>query len=238
MENYFNYFTEIEESFQRHRGTPALLSALDWALIESWKEAGIPLDAVRTGIERTFEKFARRPQRFRKVNGLGYCTQEVLRAAEQATQAAVESGAMRAGGREAAPPFAEEEILRLLDQGIHALEKACGMARSDNQSELAEDFSKAAEELRKLASQGSGQLLNDLQKCERSLTAIEDKLTASLTRGSSVELLTQLREEVERGMAPFRRTMNAAQIESLERQFLKKRLFEYYRVPRLSLFYL
>ncbi|MGH9355053.1 MAG: hypothetical protein ACRD10_02890, partial [Terriglobia bacterium] len=201
MENYFNYFTETEESFQRHRGTPTLLSALDWALIEAWKEAGIPLDAVRTGIERTFEKFARRPQRFRKVNGLGYCTQEVLRAAEQSTHAAIESGDLRAARREAAPPFAENEVMKLLDGGAIALEKACGTARADGQPELAEDFSAAAGELKKLALQGSGQLLNDLEKCERSLTVVEDKLTASLTRGSSIELLTQLREEVERGMA-------------------------------------
>ncbi len=238
MENYFNYFTEVEECFQRYRGTPNLLSALDWALIESWKEAGIPLEAVRSGIQRTFEKYARRPRRFQKVNGLGYCTQEVLRAAEQANQAAVESGATRARGQDAAPPFAEDAILRLLADGMRALEKASGAARAAGQYALAEDFTQAAEELRKLASQGSGQILNDLQKFERSLTVMEDKLTASLTRGSSVELLTQLREEVERGMAPFRRTMNASQIESLERQFLKKRLFEHYGLPRLSLFYL
>ncbi len=38
--NYFNYFTEIEEHFQRARGTGLfLLSPLDWALIESWKIA-------------------------------------------------------------------------------------------------------------------------------------------------------------------------------------------------------
>jgi len=238
LENYFNYFTEVEECFSKCRGVPNLLSALDWALIESWKEAGIPLEAVCTGIERTFEKFGRRPQRFQKVNGLGYCTQEVLRAAEQANQAAIESGATRYIGRDAAPPFAEAEILRLLEQGAQALGRASGAARAGGKLWLAEDLTQTAEELKKLASQDSGQLMAGLEKFERSLTAIEDKLTASLTRGSSVDLLTELREEVERGMTPFRRTMNGAQIESLERQFLKKRLFEHYGLPRLSLFYL
>jgi len=46
VENYFNYFTEIEEHFQRRRGTLLLLSPLDWALMETWKDAGIPLEAV------------------------------------------------------------------------------------------------------------------------------------------------------------------------------------------------
>ena len=49
MENYFNYFTEIEEHFQRRRGGILLLSTLDWALIETWKDAGIPLEAALRG---------------------------------------------------------------------------------------------------------------------------------------------------------------------------------------------
>lgn len=41
--NYFNYFTEVEEQFQRSRATGLfLLSPLDWALIESWKKRGHP----------------------------------------------------------------------------------------------------------------------------------------------------------------------------------------------------
>ena len=46
LENYFNYFTEIEERYQRRRGAGLLLSTLDWALIETWKDAGIPLEGV------------------------------------------------------------------------------------------------------------------------------------------------------------------------------------------------
>ena len=49
--NYFNYFTEIEERFQQRRGSILLLSTLDWALIETWQEAGIPLDAALRGID-------------------------------------------------------------------------------------------------------------------------------------------------------------------------------------------
>ena len=89
METYFNYFTEIEEHFQRRRGTLLLLSPLDWALMETWKDAGIPLEAVLRGIDATFEKWERRPKRFQKVNGLAYCSQEVLTSAEEMKEAAV-----------------------------------------------------------------------------------------------------------------------------------------------------
>ena len=71
MRNYFNYFTEIEERFQQRRGTILLLSTLDWALIEMWREAGIPLEAVLRGIDAAFDKYeARQKQaRMQRVNG-------------------------------------------------------------------------------------------------------------------------------------------------------------------------
>ena len=89
MDNYFNYFTEIEEHFQRRRGTLLILSPLDWALMEMWKDAGIPLEAVLRGIDTTFDKWERRPSRTRKVNGLAFCSQEVLASAEEMKEAAV-----------------------------------------------------------------------------------------------------------------------------------------------------
>ena len=89
MENYFNYFTEIEEHFQRRRGGILLLSTLDWALIETWKDAGIPQEAVLRGIDAAFERYDKRPSRSRKVNSLAYCAQEVLAAAEEMKEAAV-----------------------------------------------------------------------------------------------------------------------------------------------------
>jgi len=103
---------------------------------------------------------------------------------------------------------------------------------------LHEDLGGAAASLRDIEARASGGPTQSLEDLERHLTALEEKLAASLTRASSTELLARLRAEVERGIAPYRGKMMAAQIESLERQFLKKRLFEHYQIPRLSLFYL
>src|ERR1035437_1524910 len=72
--NYFNYFTEIETRFQQRRGSILMLSTLDWALIETWREAGVPLEAVLRGIDAAFAKHdaqaLRGTRRQRKVNGL------------------------------------------------------------------------------------------------------------------------------------------------------------------------
>src|ERR1700728_1386562 len=97
--NIFNYFTEIEEHFQRRWGGILRLSPLDWVLMESWKDAGSPLEAVLRGIDVTFEHYERRPSKTRKVNGLGFCSQEVLAAAEDMKEAAVGAS----GGKSAHP---------------------------------------------------------------------------------------------------------------------------------------
>ena len=236
MENYFNYFTEIEECFRRCRGTPTLLSTLDWALIESWKEAGIPLEAALTGIERAFQKFAKRPQPFRRINGLTYCVQAVLQAAEDVNIAQVESGARASHHGSERAPFAPEEIIAHLNQCAAALEKASADCRARNEEVLAEDIGEVAKTILKFGS--GGELGVDLEDLEQRLSALEEKLTAALTRAASIDLLTEVRKEVDRGLVSYRQKMTGPQIESLERQFLKKRLYEHYAVPRLSLFYL
>ena len=90
MRNYFNYFTEIEERFQQRRGSLLLLSTLDWALIETWREAGIPLEAVLRGIDAAFDKYEARQKRgrMRRINGLAWCAQAVMEAAEELREAA------------------------------------------------------------------------------------------------------------------------------------------------------
>ncbi len=238
MENYFNYFTEIEERFRRCRGTPSLLSTLDWALIEAWKEAEIPLEAALAGIDRSFQKFARKPRRVQKINGLAYCSQEVLLAAAEMRAVVVQGGARGALRKETEPEFPPEMLLEFLRRNAQAIESAARAARASGQAVLADDLADCGRALDKIAADHQAQPANDLEELERRLTAIEDKLVAAMTRGSSTELLASLRSEVDRELAAVRRKMTGLQIDALERQYLKKRLFECYRVPRLSLFYL
>ena len=236
MENYFNYFTEIEECFRKCRGTPTLLSTLDWALIESWKEAGIPLEAVLIGIDRTFQKFAKRPQRFRKVNSLAYCTQEVLRAAEE-LKAAIAEGGVRTESKPAAKlPFSSDEVQSYIIHGADIVQSSSTRAALNGAGFLATDLGDVAAELRAIAAQGD--ITANLEELERRLSALEEKLAASLTRLAPVHLLAEVRREVDKGLVGCRQKMTGPQIESLQRQLVKKRLFERYQVPRLSLFYL
>jgi hypothetical protein len=241
VENYFNYFTEIEEHFQRRRGTILLLSTLDWALIETWKDAGIPLEAALRGIDAAFERWERRPSKTRKVNSLAYCAQEVLAAAEEMKEAEV--GTARAKKPDAG--FAPKAIAAYLDNNSAALDAASGALPPPVQG-LA---SATAATLRDLAQFSvarvsgpghtpAGRAPISLEDLERRLTVLEDKLFASLLAATPDEQLLAVRAEADRELAPYRRNMSAPQIEQLQKQYVHKRLLERYGLPRLSLFYM
>src|SRR5437867_13150923 len=74
--NYFSYFSEIEDTFIRRRGKHLMLSPIDWALIESWKERGVPLHVALRAIEHAFDSHEAK-KRKRSVKSLLYCQEEV-----------------------------------------------------------------------------------------------------------------------------------------------------------------
>ncbi len=238
VENYFNYFTEIEEQFRKCRSEPVLLSPLDWALVESWKEQGFPLEAVLAGIERSFEKFKAGKRSYRKVNTLAYCSQEVFRAVEESRAMAAQGGSPRPAKVEAEAPFSTDEMGQFFARCAGAVQSAGRQAREEGKQVLADELAEAAANLQAFGARVQGQATGDLEETERHLTALEEKVNASLMRGTPVEVLAGLRAEVDRSLIPFRRKMPAAEVESLERRYLKNRLLEHYRIPRLSLFYL
>jgi hypothetical protein len=233
---YFNYFTEIEDHFRQRRGTTLLLSNLDWVLMDVWKEAGVPLEAVLRGIDVTFERFAERRSKTRKVNGLGFCTQEVLAAAEEMKEAAV--GARKpARDKAGESAFPVSEIVRFLRQNAEALEGAQLPETKDlSPRPLAKE---TADMLRAMAGRlEEAGALPPLEDLERRLTVAEEKLVAVLLAVIADDEIVAARAEANHALAPYARKMSAAQIEQLEKQYVRKRFLDQYGLPRLSLFYL
>ena len=232
MQNYFNYFTEIEEHFQRRRGTALLLSTLDWALIETWKDAGIPLEAVLRGIDVAFKKFERRPQRFRKVNSLAYCAQAVMHEAGQMKEAAVgsENGGAERVSEAGLDSTAVADYLRRNAGDLAAKARVLpAMATA-----VAHDSAAALQELASAAAERS----MGMEDLERRLTVLEEKLFAALMASATDAELLAVRTQADRDLAPYRRNMTAAQIEQLHKQYVNKQLLERHGLPRLSLFYM
>ncbi|HVB87902.1 MAG TPA: hypothetical protein VNK23_14680 [Candidatus Dormibacteraeota bacterium] len=237
--NYFNYFTEIEEHFWRKRGAHLLVSPLDWAIVETWQKAGIPLPAVLKGIDRAFESWSRsrRAAGGRQMKSLAYCVDAVLDAAAEAQEAAAGAGPTIASAKAGAEPFARDELRKYLERNSVRLRGAAEKQRN-SYAALAERFEEAAKRLDESLVLLDSPAPLDLEDLERRLTVLEEKLTASLAADADDEALLAIRREMDRALAPYRRKMSAEQLAQLERQFTQKRLFEQFNLPRLSLFYL
>jgi hypothetical protein len=232
--NYFNYFTEIEDYFWRKRGALLLVSPLDWAI-----------GAVLKGIDRAFESWqrSRRAAGGRQLKSLAYCVDSVLDAAAEASEAAVGTGPEIKSSK-AAEPFSRDELKKYLERNAARLRAASAKLRESAEKNGAaapalaarlEDTARRVEE--------AGPLLDspgtlDLEDLERRLTVLEEKLSAALSADADEEALLSIRREMDRSLAPYRRKMSAEQLAQLERQYIQKRLFEHFNVPRLSLFYL
>jgi hypothetical protein len=237
--NYFNYFTEIEEYFWQKRGAHLLVSPLDWAIVETWQKAGISLPAVLKGIDRAFESYARsrRAAGGRQLKSLAYCVDAVLEAAAEETETAAGTGPTVPRKKEVAESFSREELRAFFTRnGERVGETAASMRGA--QPEIAARLEDTRARLTGMLPLVDAPGAVDLEDLERRLTVMEEKLTASLTASAPDEFLVGVRREMDRQLAPYRRKMTAPQLAQLEQQYLQKRLWERYNLPRLSLFYL
>ena len=215
----------------QRRGCGLLLSTLDWALIETWKDAGVPLEAVLRGIDAAFDSYDQHPSKTKKINSLAYCSQAVLTAAEDMKEAAVGANTQTAGERTAKQGFEPNSVAAFLRRSAETMDKAQAPPGSS------EFISETARTLRQLGDEiaNKSRRLEDL---ERHLTVLEEKLFAMLLTSTPDAEIVTVRAAADRDLAPYRRKMSAPQIEQLHKQYVQKSLLERYKLPRLSLFYM
>lgn len=219
--NYFNYFTEIEEHFMRARGTSLfLMSPLDWALVEGWKNTGVPLEAVLRGIDDAFEKYrSRKKKTAQQVNSLSYCAQAVTKAAEEL----LNNRPARKTGPTAEESLPHEQLRAELESRIPELE--------------ARGFTTQAAAVRAILAEFATRH-QDLEELEQHLSAIEEKILAQARAAQSEAELLAARQDLDGELRPHRSRLSAAELTMLEKSFLDRRLFERIGIRRLSLFFL
>jgi hypothetical protein len=240
VENYFNYFTEIEEHFQNRRGTLTLLSPLDWSLIESFQSAGIPIDIVLRGIDRAFEKYSKKRSRTQKVNSLAYCTQAILAEFERHKENMV-GGISQAGKTTAVPQSTEDDkakLLQLFDKASLRLTESLEQLPFREGASIKQALEYTTRALQEIKAEVGSSEHPDYEHLEMRLSILEEKLLASLVSNLSEEVLLTVRAEVQREIQRHRRNLKAEQMALLERKMMHKHLFDQFHLPRLSLFYL
>ncbi len=202
------------------------LSPLDWALVETWKDAGVPVEAVHKGIERVFEKWRARKHKTR-INSLSYCAQEVLAAASRMDNTAKTT-------RVSAPAFSAEELARFFRRNAETI-RQYAPRESEEHRKMLEYIGVELDELAELAERDE---VHDLEAIEQRLTVLEQRMITVVIEAAAREGLLVSRQEVDRQLAPYRSKMTAEQLALLEKQYLERQYLERRGLPRLSLFYL
>lgn len=245
---FFAYFSAIEQRFTARRGSILLLSTLDWALIETWREAGVPLEAVLRGIDESFDRHDARTQRaasgrsrLRKVNGLAWCAQAVMEAAEQIVDAS--TGLAANTRREPSDSgFEAARIANHLRRNADLVEHARARKQGEEQlltaSSLAQVLATTAKRLRELASALQRPEAPPLEELDRTLTLLEDRLIASLRSSATEAELSAQDQAADHELGSSRARLGAVQSRRVKEQIVQKRLLESYGLPRLSLFYM
>lgn len=222
--NYYNYFTEIEDTFVRRRGKHLLLSPIDWAMIEGWRDRGVPLHIVIRAIENVFDGFDKNPGP-RSIKGLLYCKEEVE--AQFLEWSAMQAGKVKDGSTDGSQEFSAERI-------VEHIEKVIGELEESKNPDLREDIERAIERLRKLAAEYS----NDLETADRSLSDIENLLEHSLLTKLDPVRLAEVEKDIASQLRPFKSQMEPDAYKQTSRVMILKRLRDEEGIPRLSLFYL
>lgn len=243
--NYFNYFTEIEDAFIRRRARHLLLSPLDWALIESWKELDIPLHVALRGIEKAFDSWESKPRK-RSVKSLLYCQEEVEAQFAEWRESRVGAGdepdESEGNGADrattAALPFSRAAIIEHLQRGRTSLLEVCSRRGQSRPDDLTETLERAAVLLAEFEQDFAESVLPNAQKLEQSLTGVERMLSDSIRSVATSEQLATIDREVKDQLQPYRKHMEPAVYQQTFDNLLLKRLREQFGIPRLSLFYL
>jgi hypothetical protein len=235
--NYFSYFSEIEDTFIRRRGKHLMLSPIDWALIESWKERGVPLHVAVRGIEHAFDSYESKKHK-RTVKTLLYCQEEVEAQYAEWLESRV--------GSHDEPTEVEDDpktafpratVISHLDRSV---EDFAGLVNQPARQpdEMSEALERAVKLLREVSDDFKSAAHPDTRKLEESLTGIERLVDEAMRTAIEPDALKLIENEVDTQIKPYKRHMDKAALAQTRDNLLRKRLREHFGVPRLSLFFL
>jgi hypothetical protein len=234
--NYFSYFSEIEETFVRRRRKNLLLSPLDWALIESWKERGVPLHIVLRALNEVFDNAEKQPARKRSIKSLLYCRDEVEN--QFAAWSETQTGREESPKSKVQSPKSEEfEIPReKVISHLHAVSRS---------------LQKPRVELNGSWASFSGEILSDLQTAkqffetngglenlENILNELDQRVDEKLPQIVTPEIIAKVKSETAAQLRSHKNKMTEAVYAQTFQTLLIKNLRESINLPRFSLVYL
>ena len=228
--NYFNYFSEIEETFIRRRGKHLLLSPLDWAMIENWQEREVPLNIVLRGIEKVFDSYDAKPKKNRTIKSLMYCKEEIEAQYDEWLESQIgKNNAQEVEETKEISIFSHDTIAEHLENVSLQFENTKVSAKN----ELGETLERVWHRLQELKTS-----FTDAETLETDLTSLEKLIDESLLANTDNEEFAILKADTENQLKNYKKQMEAEVYQRTFDLMLLKKLHEKHEIPRLSLFYL
>jgi hypothetical protein len=248
--NYFNYFTEVEDEFARRRGKPLFISPLDWALVETWKNAGIPLHIVLRSINEAFDAYLKRPRTYQKINSIFYCQQavesnfadyrraQVGGGAEQPEQASEPEANSSSTQAQKDSAFSKPELLEFISRCDRELLGAVERTRIESRPGLEDVLTRSIARLADITREIEGASRVDAEALERDLDSLDRMIVESARIALGEQGIAQLRKEAKSELRSYKKQMDKEIYEQTVENFVARRLRQMNHLPRLSLFYM
>lgn len=227
--NYFNYFSEIEETFNRRRGKYLFLSPLDWALIESWQEKGVPLHIVLRGIEKVFDGYDAKPKTRRTIKSLIYCREEIEAQYDEWLERQIGKNGEEIAVKNENDTFSNDSLREHLLRVGGELKESSKTANTALREALERVLTRLAELEKNYT---------DAESLETSLSDLEKIIDDALLETADRKTLQKIKTEAEKNLAAYRGKMDAEVFQKTFDLMVLKSLREHAAIPRLSLFYL
>jgi hypothetical protein len=218
--NYFNYFSEIEETFVRRRGKNLFLSPLDWAMIEAWQEREIPLHIILRGIENVFDNYEKSKKK-RSIKSLAFCSEEIEAQFEEWQDSQI--------GKNVEIEETEDEMFSDKTIKNHLEKLNVELVKLKQHRYLEEVVGRIIPRLNELNTN-----FQDAETLENSLNDLEKLLDEVLLENAEKDV----KKEIETSMASYKNQMTSEVYQRTFELMLLKKIKENLEIPRFSLFYL
>ncbi len=238
--NYYNYFTEVEEHFIRRRGKHLYVSPLDWSLIATWRDAGVPLNVALRGIDKAMDSYHSRPRRSsERCSTLFYCHDTVMaefarhlesRVGEQQTD---EDAARTEPARSEEGPD-KESVLRFLNARTGEIERL--RPKLQGCETAVEAIRRVADRLGEIARNLESEALFDTESLERDLGILDELLVAGLRAALSEEEREEWEQEAKRDLRVYKKRLPKETYGKILENFRRTKTHRHFGIGELSLF--
>ncbi|HTY63614.1 MAG TPA: hypothetical protein VMG30_15305 [Acidobacteriota bacterium] len=239
--NYYNYFTEIEEHFVRRRGKHLLISPMDWGLIATWREVGIPLHVALRGIDIAMDGFfARQGRATSKVSSLCYCHDSVM--AEYARHLESRIGEHPEDEAKADEPASDKgqdpdgkEVSGFISARISEIKS---LVAKQYPTETPEGMSRVLERLEELRNALESGTRLDSEALERDFGLVDRLLVEELRASVPPDEAAVWEKEAKRELKVYKKRLPKETYEKIYNNFMSDKIHKKFGIGEFSLFHL